>query len=201
MPTISSTSPTAALDGALEAAWNSAQIQNTQSNELPEELAIEAKNNYGDINVRPFFAKLAIEQEKLRDGKIGMKNEDMRALRDKLKMITNFLDEANYQLMKTNGNEIQMTEHADLLFDMKKMLSPEAAKIVEKANGKFQRRELEWLCQMLTRKMDSEIIPEIDELKDEIFDIMQLLDKILPILKELGKKYDDHIAYIQRQPK
>ena len=82
------------------------------------------------------------------------------------------------------------------------MLPPHAAKIIENANGSnFKRKELEWLCQMLTREIDSKITPQIDELKDDIFDIMQLLDKILPILKELGKKYDDHIAYIQRQPK
>jgi hypothetical protein len=206
MPTISSTSPATALDGALEAAWNSAQTQNTQSNQLPEELAIEAKNNYGDINVRPFFAKLAMDQEKLRDGKIGMKNEELRTLRNKLSTITDFLDKANYELINTNGNTIQMNGdgNANLMFEIKKILPPNsnALKLIEEANGsKFERRKLEWLCQMFTRQIDSEITPQIDELKDDIFDIMQLLDKILPILKELGKKYDDHIAYIQRQPK
>ncbi len=195
------TSISSDLPNDLDAAWNAAQApQGVQSNELPEVLADEAEKHYGDINVRPFFAKLALDQERLRDGKIGMKNEEMRALRNKLSTITDFLDKANYELMNTKSNTIQMTEHAGVLFEMKKMLPEYASKIIGDRSI-FERREVEWLCQILTRKIDSEITPEIDELKDDIFDTMQLLDKILPILKELCKKYDEHINYILRQPK
>lgn len=171
-----------------------------QANSLPEVLAAESERHYSDINVRPYFAKLAMDQERLRDGKITMKNEEMRALRDKLTMTTDFLDKANYALMNTRSNTIQMTEHADLLFEMKKMLPEHAQKLIGDRST-FERREVEWLCQILTRKIDGEITPQIEEIKDEIFDIMQLLDKILPILKELCKRYDDHINYMLRQPK
>lgn len=180
-----------------EDVWNSIEDK-TPSSELPEVLAEEAKTSYGDINVRPFFAKLGIDLEAARDNKAGMKLNEVRELRNKLGTITTFLDKANYALKNTTSNDIQLTEHADLLFEVKKMLPEHASKLIGDRST-FKRHEVEWLCQMFTRKIDTEISPQIDELKDEVFDIMQMFDKILPILKDLLKKYDDHIAYIIRQ--
>lgn len=198
MTTIDKDSP----DTTFDAVWNGLKPPVTDSNDLPEALAVESEKHYGEINIRPYFAKLAMEQEKLRDGKILMKNDEMRELRNRLSTITDFLDKANYELMRTQGNKIQMVgpDYADMLLEIKKIL-PEHARNLIGDKSTFDRREIEHLCQVLTRKIDSDITPQIDELKDEIFDIMQLLDKILPTLKELLKRYDDHINYILRQPR
>lgn len=184
----------------MESGWNTVRstVQETPPNELPRELEIESKEHYGTMNIRPYFSKLAVEQEKLRDGKILMKNQEVRTLRNQISTITDFLDHANYELKNTHGDQIHMTKHSALLEELKKIVPEHAAKLIGDRSI-FNRREVEMMCQMFTRKIDSDLVPKIDELKDDILDIMQLLDKILPLLKELVKKYDDHITYITRQ--
>lgn len=188
----------AAADTRVDGAWNTADLQN--SNALPPEVEAESRAHYGDINVRPFFAKLAMEQERISNGQIHAKNEEMKELRDKLQLITRFLDRANHAMSTTTSDTIQMTDDADLLVEMKKIL-PEHIRNIIGDRSTFTRQEMKWLCEVLTRNIDSDIIPQIDEVKDQIFDIMQLLDKILPILKKLLEQYDAHINYILRQPR
>lgn len=188
------------LDRTMESAWNNPVASENNTSQLSPELDQESKEHYQDINVRPYFAHLAMEQEKLRDGKVLMKNAEIREVRDKIHTITDFLDHAHHEMNNTTSDTIVMTEHADLLFRLKGMLPEHAAKIIGDKST-FTRRELQTLCQMMTRRIDSEYTPQIEALKDDIFDIMQNLDKILPILKDLCKRYDDHINYINRQPK
>ena len=184
----------------MESAWNNPVATENDTSKLSPQLDKESKEHYKDINVRPYFAHLAMEQEKLRDGKVLMKNAEIREVRDKIHTITDFLDQAHYAMNTQSGDKIVMTEHADLIFRIKGMLPEHAAKIIGN-KSEFSRRELQTLCQMMTRRIDSEYTPQIEALKDDIFDIMQLLDKILPIMKDLCKRYDDHINYINRQPK
>jgi hypothetical protein len=182
------------------AVWTKGSLEEPQSKELPKVLADESVQNYGTMNVRPLFAKLAVELENRRDGKISMKNQEMRELRNQLSTLTDFLDKANYQMLNTTGDKIHMENDADLLFKIKETL-PEHARNLLGDSSIIERRKLEWLCQMVTRRIDSEVTPKIDEIKDDIVDIMQLLDKMLPILKDLLKKCDDQINYTLRQPK
>lgn len=184
----------------MESAWDSPVTTENDTTKLPPHLDQESKEHYQDINVRPYFAHLAMEQEKIRDGKVLAKNSEIREVRNKIHTITDFLDHSHYAMNNQTGDTIVMTEHADLLFRLKGMLPEHAAKMLD-GKSTFTRRELQTLCQMMTRRIDSEYTPQIEALKDDIFDIMQNLDKILPILKDLCKRYDDHINYINRQPK
>jgi hypothetical protein len=144
--------------------------------------------------------KLMDESEKNRDSKMVEKNKEITEVRNKISTLTNFLDVAYIAMGATTSDTIQLTEHADLLFTLKGMLPEHAAKLIGDRTT-FSRREVEMLCQMMTRRIDSEYAPQIEELKDDMMDIMQVLDKLLPILKDLLKKEDDHTKYIIRQPR
>lgn len=195
------------LDATTNAGWNPTlqpPVQDTASNDLPPELAAEAVANYNDINIRPYFAHLALEKEKLQKGQILKKTEEMRALRDNIRNITNFLDKAQHKLMNHNGKptaEVGL-EAATEIENLRPLLSksPEMMKLLDKG-AKITQRELELVCKIVTRKIDNDLAPKIEDLQDDITDIREHLNLILPILKELLKKYDDHISNIIRLPK
>lgn len=187
---------------AAENVWDAGRVEEAQTDELPAVLEAEAVQHCGEINVRALCGQIGLQLEAARDGKILVKTEEMRALRNKLGSITDFLGEAQKKLAEVKGDTIQMVgpEYAALLEDLNKIL-PEKSRELLADPAKLQRRHIEHLCQMLTRKIDTEIVPQIDELKDAIFDIMQTHDKMLPILRDMMKRYDDHINHINRQPK
>ncbi len=197
---------TTPLNATTNAGWNpmmAPPLQPTPSTELPPEIAVEAKENYDIINIRPYFATLALEQEKLRDGKMMMKIQEVEKLHGQLEAIHDFLNVAKNALNEhaikgIASDEIDLRQHSATIDKIRPLLAsaPYLAKIVE--NNMPHKKMLETLCEAMTRKIDGVINPKIEKLQDEVTDLREFLNLVMPLLKELMKKYDEHINNIIR---
>ncbi len=136
-------------------------------------------------------------QEQIRDGKLSDKIHELRAERANLADITTFLDIINANLKTSpNAKEVYLTGNNELTDRIYKFFPDERLK-----KDKLTRTEAELLCHAMTRKSDQDITPNIQELTTDMTHIIEDLDKILPILKELMKAYDDLINRINNKPK
>ncbi len=166
----------------------------TASKQLHADLFELSEKHYGDCNVRPYFVKLGLAQEALRDKKLSASNQELHRLRGQLDTITTFLGEVQEQLAK--GNEVRLTGKNELTDKLHEILPDERLK-----KTKLTRSEAELLCHALTRKSENHITPDIEDLSNDMTHIIEDLDKILPILKDLMKAYDDLINRINNKQK
>ncbi len=172
-------------------------IEQTLVEQLPPDLEALSEKHYSDCNVRSYFVKIGMAQEQIRDGKLNDKMQELRAQRANLNDITNFLDMVNAHF-KTNPNakEILLTGENELTDRLYKILPDERLK-----KNNLTRIEAELLCHAMTRESDQNITPNIQEITTDMTHIIEDLDKILPILKELMKAYDDLINRINNKQK
>jgi hypothetical protein len=172
-------------------------IESISVNQLPADLEVLSEKHYSDCNVRSYLVKIGMAQEQLRDGRLNDKNQELRKERANLQTITNFLDKVNSDL-RTNPNakEVHLAGNHEPIDKLYEIL-PDARLKKEK----LTRTEAELLCHALTRHSDQQITPNIQELTTDMTHIIEDLDKILPILKELMKSYDDLINRINNKPK
>lgn len=172
-------------------------IESTLTEQLPADLEALSEKHYGDSNVRSYFVKIGMAQEQLRDGKLNDKMQELRAQRANLADITKFLDLVNTHT-KTNPNakEISLTGENELTDRLYQILPDERLK-----KNTLSRTEAELLCHAMTRESDQNITPNIQEITTDMTHIIEDLDKILPLLKELMKSYDDLIYRINNRQK
>jgi hypothetical protein len=172
-------------------------VETTLVEQLPPDLEALSDKHYSDCNVRSYFVQIGMAQEQIRDGKLNDKIQELRAQRANLADITKFLDIVNAQT-KTNPNakEISLTGENELTDRLYKILPDERLK-----KDKLTLIEAELLCHAMTRESDQNITPNIQELTTDMTHIIEDLDKILPILKELMKSYDDLINRINNKQK
>ena len=192
-----------APDALMNAAWNeitAPALSAPETNELPPELAAEADQHREEVGVHSYFTKLALDQEKYVHGKIGMKNTEIQALYDQLETITDFLDASNRKLVDTKGDEIHMQEHSQLLEKVTALLPEKTRKLIQN-KGIFKRQELEWICRVFTRHMDTNTTHKIDGLTKDVSDLYKQLEQLIPMLRDLMKRYLDHIQNIIRLSK
>jgi hypothetical protein len=164
------------------------------SNELPTDLYELSEKHYGECNVRPYFVKLGMVQEAIRDKKLTANNKELQHLRGQLDTITTFLGEVQNQLK--NGNHVDLTGKNELTDKLHEILPDKRLK-----ETKLSRSDAELLCHALTRKSENHITPDIEDLTNDMTHIIEDLDKILPILKDLMKAYDDLINRINNKQK
>jgi hypothetical protein len=173
------------------------------TNELPPELVVEAEENVRSVNVRYQMAQLGVAIEQAQEGKIKANNKEVREMRNQLSTISDFLDNAHHAMLTTKGDKIEMQQHSKLIEQVVALLPEKTRLLLKDKSGSntstFNRKELEWVCQVCTREMDSSITPRINELQDDNHDIMELLTKLLPLLKEIIKKYDDSVSRMIQQ--
>ena len=175
--------PTSLIDQRI----NDAQV-------LPPELEAVAEKHYSDCNIRPYIARLAIEQEAYRNGKVMSTHQEIVKLRDNFKTITDFLDHVHTQLQ--NGGKSVSLEGMSTLTDKLYELLPD-----KRLKGlSLTRQDAEHLSIVLTRKSERDITPQINELTVRATHLLEDLDKILPLLKEIMKAYDDLINRINNKP-
>jgi hypothetical protein len=169
----------------------------SSTGQLPSDLQTLSEKNYSDCNVRSYFVKIGLAQEQLRDGKLYEKSHELRQQRTDLADITNFLEIVNTELKtKPSAKEVYLTGNNELTDRLYKILPDERLK-----KDKLTRTEAELLCHAMTRHSDQQITPNIQELTTDMTHIIEDLDKILPILKELMKSYDDLINRINNKHK
>ena len=164
------------------------------SNQLPPDLYDLSEKHYGECNVRPYFVKLGMAQEAIRDGKIATSNKELNRLNGQLQTINEFLEEVQGQLLK--GDKVSLVGKNQLVDELRKIL-PHA--LLEKTE--LTRAEAGLLSHAMTRRSENHISPDIEQLTNDMTHIIEDLDKILPILKELMKSYDDLINRINNKPK
>ena len=172
-------------------------VEPASAQQLPPDLEALSEKHYSDCNVRSYFVKIGLAQEQLRDGKLNAKSHELRQERENLDTITKFLDQVNSDL-KTNptAKEVSLIGHNELTEKLFRLLPDARLK-----QPKLTRTEAELLCHALTRYQDQRVTPNIQELTNDMTHIIEDLDKILPILKELMKSYDDLINRINNKPK
>jgi hypothetical protein len=172
-------------------------IESGSAGQLPADLQTLSEKHYSDCNVRSYFVKIGLAQEQLRDGKLYDKSHELRQQRANLADITKFLEIVNTELKtKPNTKEVHLTGNNELTDRLYQILQDERFK-----KDKLTRTEAELLCHAMTRHSDQQITPNIQELTTDMTHIIEDLDKILPILKELMKSYDDLINRINNKPK
>jgi hypothetical protein len=164
------------------------------SNQLPADLYELSEKHYGECNVRPYFVKLGMAQEAIRDQKLTASNIELKRMRGQLDTITTFLGEVQDQLKK--GNHVDLTGKNELTDKLHEILPDKRLK-----ETKLSRSDAELLCHALTRKSENHITPDIEDLTNDMTHIIEDLDKILPILKDLMKAYDDLINRINNKQK
>jgi hypothetical protein len=164
------------------------------SNQLPADLYELSEKHYGECNVRPYFVKLGLAQEAIRDGKISMSNKELNRLNGQLQTINEFLEEVEGQLLR--GNKVNFAGKNQLTDKLYEILPHNLLK-----KSELTRAEAELLSHAMTRRSENHISPDIEQLTNDMTHIIEDLDKILPILKELMKAYDDLINRINNRQK
>lgn len=186
------------FDPISNAMWNGTMAplqEETSKKLLSPELEAEAKANYQNCNVHAYIAELVLNEEKVRNGKIHEKLSVLEQRRDDLKSIHAFLEVASGKLSE-NSKTVNFADHSAKVEKIRPLLGELTGKLLDK--NELSRREVETVVEVLTRRQDGEIYPEIEKLQDEVSDISEKLNLILGILKEVSKRYDDHIANIIR---
>ena len=185
------------MTAAVSSDTSSEPILVDSGHQLPPDLEALAEKHYSDCNVRSYFVKIGLAQEQLRDRKLNEKSHDLRQQRANLQTLTLFMDKVNTDL-KTNpsAKEVQLAGHHELMDKLYEIFPDQRLK-----KDKLTRVEAELLLHALTRHGDQEITPAIQELTNDMTHIIEDLDKILPILKELMKAYDDLINRINNKQK
>lgn len=170
-------------------------MEQKPSNTLPVEVVERSEATYADSNVHSYKAKLeqhevnvgmllpgiGMAQEALRDQRLSAKNFQLREERQKLDDITTFLDKVNQQ---KNNKVIDLTEENQLLDRLYAILPDPRL-----TNSKIKKEDAELLCRAFTRKSENHITPTIEEITTDMTHIIEDLDKILPILKEMQQAY------------
>jgi len=146
--------------------------------------AHKLEQHKNDINVAALFPQIGMAQEAFRDGKLYTKNEELKQQRQNLDDIGTFLEKVNEQLKKSPKNDVDLTGENQLFDRLYKILPDERLKA-----QKLKRADAEMLCHALTRRSENHITPGIEELTTDMTHIVEDLDKILPILKELLQAY------------
>ncbi|MBS0649093.1 MAG: hypothetical protein JSS10_07730 [Verrucomicrobia bacterium] len=171
-------------------------VELKQSQPLPADLEQLSEQTYADSNIHGYKAKLeqhevnvgmllpgiGMAQEALRDQRLAAKNTQLHEERQNLDAITTFLDKVNQQ---KNNKVIDFTGENELLDRLKSIL-PDEKRL---SNPQMKREDAELLCRALTRKSENHITPKIEEITTDMTHIIEDLDKILPILKEMLQAY------------
>jgi molecular chaperone GrpE (heat shock protein) len=167
-------------------------VELAQTKQLPADLLALSEKHYGDCNVGAYFAKIGMAQEEFRDGKLQIKKEELIKQRQQLNDIGTFLEKVNEQLKKSPKNDVDLTGENQLFDRLYTILPDERLK-----TQKLKRADAELLCHAFTRKSENHITPNIEELTTDMTHIIEDLDKILPILKDLLQSYTRLIERIQ----
>jgi hypothetical protein len=168
------------------------------TNELPPELKAEMEQNYQNCNINAYITDLVLNEESARNGKIRQKLELVEKRRDDLQAIREFLEEAS---LKLSDGKATTFNFADLknpqnIENIRRLVGGKTAELFNQPQ--ISRRHLEHIVQVLTRHQDGQLSMDIKKIQDEISDDCEKLNLILGVLKEIGKRYNDHIDNIIR---
>jgi hypothetical protein len=185
-------------------ATNFEPVELAQPKQLPADLLELSEKHHGNCNVGAYaekmsetnvgalFVQIAKMQEERRDADLSKKKEELIQQRQQLDDIGTFLEKVNDQLKKNPKNDVDLTGENQLFDRLYAILPDERLK-----TQKLKRTDAELLCHAFTRKSENHITPNIEELTTDMTHIIEDLDKILPILKDLLQSYSRLIERIQ----
>lgn len=170
-------------------------VELKQPSQLPADLVNLSEQTYADSNIHGYKAKLeqhevnvgmllpgiGMAQEALRDQRLSVKNAQLREERANLEAIDAFLTKV---ADNKNNKEIDFTGQNQLIDRLYAILPDPRLK-----NQKLKKDDAELLCRAFLRKSENHITPNIEELTTDMTHIIEDLDKILPILKEMQQAY------------
>jgi hypothetical protein len=171
-----------------------------EAESLPNEILDEIDAHADTLDVVQQGKKLSMGMEIVNMGlglegamnaKLAAKNKELEPLYENVKLITEFLDHAEYAMNNTKGDQINMQEHSALLEKVRPLIPERTRKLIPFNKGTYHRKELTWMCNVFLRHKDTEISTQIDRKTKEATDIYKNLEQSIPMLKDILKRWLD----------